>query len=322
MKISIALATYNGGKYLQEQLDSFAVQTRLPDELVVCDDGSTDNTLDILRKYENQAPFTVRIFQNPQNLGYVQNFAKAMSLCSGDIIFLSDQDDAWYSNKIEVITGEFERDQSCMVITSNSDITDESLKKTGLTLLGQLRNVGSSERQFTNGCGTAIKKVFLKIVLPIPLNIPNGHDGWVHELGYLIEGRKIITDVLQLYRRHSDTTTSSIYASFKKVSWYDEFWKYQGVNPITGYLREMDKLNLISDRLVQERVFIENVTTPGFDIEGKLISIRNELIAISRRVDSLGKSRFARPWFVIVNFVQGDYAFFNGWKSLVKDLLR
>ena len=100
MKISIALCTYNGEKFLREQLDSFSVQTRLPDEVVVGDDCSTDRTVEILEEWAKTAPFRVEIVRNPQNLGYEKNFEQTMLRCTGDVIFPSDQDDVWLPEKL------------------------------------------------------------------------------------------------------------------------------------------------------------------------------------------------------------------------------
>src|ERR1017187_10286490 len=97
--VSIAMATYNGEKFLSKQLESFSCQTLMPDELVVCDDGSRDGTLAILEAYAAEAQFPVRIIKNDTNLGYSANFAKATSLCKGEIILFSDQDDIWFDDK-------------------------------------------------------------------------------------------------------------------------------------------------------------------------------------------------------------------------------
>ena len=321
MKISIALATYNGGKYLQEQLDSFSKQSRVPDELIVCDDGSTDNTLDILRKYENQSPFTVRIFQNPQNLGYVQNFAKAMGLCSGDIIFLSDQDDVWYPNKLDVVVRYFQSDPSCLLVANDSDLADESLLQSGLTISGQLRSSGVTDRQFANGCCSAISKKFLDIMLPIPAMIQITHDGWMHDLGYWLRCRKIIPDVLQLYRRHNSNTSQPLAASLSKVSWLDEYQKYRGIDPREGYYKEIEKLKLISARISLCKG-LESLQSENFDFTGKLADIRKLQAAILRRCELLGRAHFVRPWFAVTNYLHGDYGYFRGWKSLLKDVSR
>src|SRR5215217_2190591 len=102
MRISIAMATYNGAGYLQEQLESFLSQTRQPDELIVCDDGSGDATLDILERFRQSVPFAVQIHRNETRLGFTKNFEKALLKCSGDLVFLSDQDDVWFAPKVAV----------------------------------------------------------------------------------------------------------------------------------------------------------------------------------------------------------------------------
>lgn len=99
-KLSVALCTYNGACFLQAQLASINAQSRLPDELVVCDDGSGDDTTAILKNFSSHAKFPVRIYENEKNLGVVANFLKAISLCTGDLIALADQDDIWEQEKL------------------------------------------------------------------------------------------------------------------------------------------------------------------------------------------------------------------------------
>ena len=90
MKISIAMASFNGSRYLSEQLESFALQSRMPDELIVTDDCSHDGTADILLAFAAKVPFTTHISVNPHNLGYAQNFGAALTRTTGDLVFLSD----------------------------------------------------------------------------------------------------------------------------------------------------------------------------------------------------------------------------------------
>ena len=102
--ISVAMCTYNGEKYLREQLESIALQTRLPAELVICDDRSTDSTSEIIRNFADSAPFPVRFNLNPVNLGgatkgITKNFEQASRLCTGDLIAFCDQDDVWLPKK-------------------------------------------------------------------------------------------------------------------------------------------------------------------------------------------------------------------------------
>ena len=102
MTVSVALCTYNGETYLRPQLDSILAQSVVPDEIIVCDDISKDATVQILEEYKNQFP-QIRIFVNPENLGFIKNFEKAINLCTKDIIVICDQDDLWETDKISTI---------------------------------------------------------------------------------------------------------------------------------------------------------------------------------------------------------------------------
>ena len=104
-KISVALCTYNGERFLRQQLESIQQQSRLPDELVVCDDRSRDQTVAIVREFATSVSFPVVIVQNPETLGSSRNFEKAIRLCTGDLIALSDQDDIWYPNRLQRCRG-------------------------------------------------------------------------------------------------------------------------------------------------------------------------------------------------------------------------
>src|ERR1700751_1590888 len=98
MRVSIALAVYNGERFIAEQLESLANQTRLPDELIVSDDASTDQTVELIREFAARASFPVRLLLNDENVGCTRNFDRALRECNGDIIFLCDHDDVWYAD--------------------------------------------------------------------------------------------------------------------------------------------------------------------------------------------------------------------------------
>lgn len=104
MKTSVALCTYNGEQYLAEQLDSILSQSVKVNEIVICDDGSSDKTKEILLQYQKKFPNIFKLYFNDETMGYVRNFEQTIEKCTGDLIFLSDQDDVWLPEKIQTIT--------------------------------------------------------------------------------------------------------------------------------------------------------------------------------------------------------------------------
>ncbi|MDE3253982.1 MAG: glycosyltransferase family 2 protein, partial [Bacteroidota bacterium] len=116
------MATYNGSRFLAEQLDSILAQTYRPIELVVVDDNSTDNTWAVLERYASKFP-DIRIEQNRETLGYIKNFEKGMLLAKGDLIALSDQDDRWHPEKLSLL---YEALGNQELIYSNSELMDEN----------------------------------------------------------------------------------------------------------------------------------------------------------------------------------------------------
>ncbi len=129
--VSIAMATYNGAAFLKDQLASLAAQTRLPMELVMTDDCSTDNTLELARDFARTAPFTVHIHQNPTRLGYRANFMRAMGLCSGDLIAFCDQDDIWHPHKLATVVPCFD-DPDAILVHHNAGMIDAQGNPIGL----------------------------------------------------------------------------------------------------------------------------------------------------------------------------------------------
>ncbi|MGC8751805.1 glycosyltransferase, partial [Hydrotalea sp.] len=134
MEISVALCTYNGASFIKEQLNSILLQTLPVNEIIICDDGSTDNTINILNEYKLLYPNIIQLYKNEYTLGAKKNFEKAILLCKGDYIFLSDQDDIWCKNKVEIYVEHFNRFPSISVFFSNGKIIDENSKTSNQTL--------------------------------------------------------------------------------------------------------------------------------------------------------------------------------------------
>jgi hypothetical protein len=208
------MCTYNGAAYLAEQLDSLSAQTRLPDELVVCDDSSTDKrTREMVTVFARHAPFPVRLFVNKQNLGSRQSFPQAIRRCRGEIIFLCDQDDVWREDKLAVIERAFLSSPQTGLLFSDAEIVDENLVKLGRlwTSFGEdgrteveKQNVFNAllRANLVTGATLAFRSNFRHLVLPIPSDIILQHDGWIALIIAAVSPVIFISEPLIKYRQH------------------------------------------------------------------------------------------------------------------------
>jgi glycosyltransferase involved in cell wall biosynthesis len=148
-RFSIALATFNGEAYIGEQLDSLARQILLPDELVVCDDGSVDNTVAIVQEFRNAAPFLVKIHQNPKRLGFADNFLQAATKCSGDWVAFCDQDDIWFPEKLLSVSEAIQnsRASDLMLVTHSVQMVSEDFSPK----IASLMHIGIKPKPRTRG---------------------------------------------------------------------------------------------------------------------------------------------------------------------------
>jgi hypothetical protein len=213
---SVAMCTYNGARFIGAQLASVAAQTRAPDELVVCDDRSIDETAAIVRDFAAAAPFRVRLYVNERNLGTTRNFERAVSLCEGDLIALSDQDDEWLPSKLARLEAEFARDPSALAVFSDATIVDEESRPTGRALwesvgvgrdelerLESGRGLGDLMRGSTvTGATMAMRASLRELALPFPTDLPFIHDGWMSLLAACVGGVRPVAEPLVLYRQH------------------------------------------------------------------------------------------------------------------------
>ncbi|WP_281322430.1 glycosyltransferase family 2 protein [Flavobacterium aestivum] len=218
MKTSVAMCTYNGEKYIKAQLESILNQTINIDEIIICDDGSNDNTIELISKFQAENPNKISLYSNPINLGSNKNFEKAISICSGDYIFLSDQDDIWKENKVEKIIEYFLANPSTEAVFTNGDLINDKNEKISTHTLWDsvffienklerpinLFKLMSSKRNMVTGATLCIKKETKDFIFPFPDFKKYYHDEWI---AIIIASRKkldYVTDELISYRIHSD----------------------------------------------------------------------------------------------------------------------
>lgn len=217
--VSVALCTYQGEKYLQAQLDSFAAQSYLPDEVVVCDDSSTDGTLGILERFRSRAPFSVRLYVNDKRLGPAKNFERAIERCEGELIFLSDQDDVWYPEKLSIMAPILVARPQVGAVFCDADVVDERLLPLGYSLWEFYRFPGPLQRKVVRGESLDVllkhnviagmtmgfEARFRDLVLPIPAEC--FHDVWIPLLIAAVADVTMVPRRLSKYRQHEAQTT-------------------------------------------------------------------------------------------------------------------
>jgi glycosyltransferase involved in cell wall biosynthesis len=317
--ISIAMATYNGAKHLQAQLDSFLVQTRLPNELVVCDDGSSDSTIDILERFVSKAPFAVKIYRNEVNLGFTKNFEKALMKCSGDLIFLSDQDDVWFENKLSVVEKAFHLDTTKLLVISDGNLVDEDLNWHGVTAIRQVIAGFGTTDALVVGALSALRKEYLSFALPIPDGFL-GHDVWLHGIARQLGTRLVLRRSLQSIRRHSANTSNWVASSVEKINRFDVFKSQLKTVVSSGY-----EDRLLINQSASERITL--ISKQGNDFSKEVVENSLLYLTLERRAIEF-RNRIPRANFIqrkvmaLLMLLNGNYRFFNGYKSFFRDFIR
>lgn len=207
MKISVCIATYNGEIYIYDQLKSILLQLNIDDEVIISDDSSSDNTLFEVNRL---ADLRIKIITNCGPRGYTSNFENALKHATGDIIFLSDQDDLWLPNKVEYCTNILKNADfvvsDCKLIDENNNIITESFygkRNNYKSLIGNLFKFGYI------GCCFAFRKEILERSLPFPPNHKYcTHDNWLMLVAISYFRCFISTEKLILYRRHDKNTSN------------------------------------------------------------------------------------------------------------------
>jgi glycosyltransferase involved in cell wall biosynthesis len=192
-KISVALCTYNGERFIAKQIESIFNQTQAVTEIVICDDGSTDKTDEIILKFQKQHPHIIRYYKNEKNINCIKNFEQAIRLTTGDYIFLSDQDDIWQPNKVYTVVNHFLQNPNSEGVFTNALLINENetvienytllqcciFKPEMLEKYGGFWHTYQHQDNMVTGATLCIKKIVKDFIFPFP-SIPQFyHDEWI-----------------------------------------------------------------------------------------------------------------------------------------------
>lgn len=266
LSCSVAMATYNGEKYILEQLNSFKKQTKIIDEIIICDDGSTDGTVSLIESYIKKNPsVNINFYRNEKNLGYSKNFYKAASLARGDIVFFSDQDDIWSESKVENVSKCFSENEVGAVL-GNFTLIDQKSHFVNKNKKGyKCFNAYFGKFDFeilikTFSCGglnLAVRREYICKYSQFIIEHGLSHDV---PLGIILASQKklfYLDEVLVYHRVHSNNVTRPSYNIVDRIKDYRKqpksaFHKYNWLNEcqsiVFDYLTTEEKRSYIQAR--------------------------------------------------------------------------
>ena len=330
--VSVALTTFNGAFYLAAQLKSLVDQSYPPLEIVVGDDGSLDDSLQIIDDFTNTQSIPVRLVLNSSNLGYAENFMRVAELCEGDLIAFCDQDDVWRSDKLEMVAGVFAKSAGVMMVYHNADLVDESGSPTGRTLrsLQEASHEGArlslSPWKYPLGFTQTFRRRLLaysglrKTTLnPYNAAIPLAHDQWVPLIANVIGSVHFLNENLAQYRQHggnqfgAGTRGGLLRKLGRKIARYSDYGSYAKV---TAAIAEV-----LVGAATQEGEASRRTLSEGAE--------RYRTLSLAYSVRSCVYSaagtftRLARWWWLVRSgyYKPGSEFWFGYWAGL-RDLLR
>lgn len=313
IKVSVAMCTYNGEKFIEEQINSLLSQTLLPDEIVICDDNSSDKTIEIINKIKQTSNVDVKLHINKPGLGVFKNFEKAISLCNGDIIFTCDQDDIWKDTKIEKMVNAFDKDTLVVYCNAAVVLNDENHylyplwepkdiddKESGTSSFDSLVYRGTS----IAGCCMAFKKELYERIKPFPNNIY--HDDWLITCAAILGNIKAVNEELIYYRQHGNNAVGIIRGS--KLSYYKSL--YTNVRPYIEHREYIYKRHILMYKALKDHGFIDDNLSRRLDENLKLCmdrgSIRN--LAWKENIKNAHKD-YKLGYYK--NYAKGNYEYFK-----------
>ena len=323
--VSIAMATYNGQRFLGDQLASLGSQSLKPLELIVTDDRSSDATLGMLRSFAKRAPFPVRVVRNEENLGYRLNFIKAASLCSGSVIAFCDQDDVWEQHKVAAVTRHFSGSDDWAVSHDFSVFFDDCRPPIA-SYFDFLRLSGLPPACSIKGCTTAFRRELIAKFGWPDRSAKINHDTWVCLTSALLRKRGYIHDSLINYRIHGRNASGVILGGDRPVG---RIMRSLSLPPFTSK-DELDLTlgflipNFIPDdnhALVRNLVVSSSGDAPVKDRQSALDALERNL-AIRRFVTGELYARPIRRTFRAFRlFLQRAYRNGDGVQGLLLDVL-
>ncbi len=293
MKISVVIASYNGEKYIEDQVLSILSQTIKPNEIILSDDCSSDNTIDKFKTICDKFNLEFKVISNESNLGFSKNFEKAMLKTDGDLVFISDQDDVWFNNKIEVVIESFTQRPDLFLTINDCVFSDQNLISEGVKKSIQVVKTTGDISNFIAGCCSVYNASYNDLIFPIPHHLMV-YDSWLHFIGRTLKNSHFIDTPLQYYRRHNNNVSV---VTFNKTEYFKrgllkKILHFNSRISRIEYLEtELNGLNLIKERLYK---FKNSNFTAGNFLSIQMDNVNSSIELNRLRIDILNKNYLIR----------------------------
>jgi len=316
-QLSIALCTHNSAAFLAPQLDSFLAQTLPATEVIAVDDHSADNTLSLLATYEGRLP--IKLFRNEQNLGFVKSFERALSLCTGEYIFLSDHDDLWDPTKIESLLAAFTVHPEAAVAFSDARlieakgdlIADSFWAINGFSegeqklFIAHKPSLVLFRKAVAAGNSMAVRKDFLRLALPIPEGWC--HDEWILALAACLSEIALVMQPMLSYRQHGSQAIGA--AGTGVLTRLSRRWKRAEARSFADFANDLKKWEKLEER----------VNAVGI-LSSKRKDLLRKKIDFHRRCALYARFRPLRAFQIVGQLYRGNYTnFVSGFSSALRD---
>lgn len=312
LTIGVAIITFNGIKYLPEQLDSITTQTRPVHHIVISDDRSTDGTWEYLETWAQQTAIRVTLIRNEVQLGLGRNFEQAIAAVEADIIFTCDQDDVWMPDRVALLTQVFEQHPSVLLVHTDATLVDAGGRDLGTTLLGELELSAAERsaihsgnafavycrRNVVTGATAAIRSGLLRLALPFPTNLY--HDAWLGLLAAAAGEVRLLDNRTIHYRQHGNNLVG-----VKKLGPWMEFrhllWQMRGPEQLALTINN----NFKSHQTLCERLSHHPAVSPAAAL------FATQSTAFYDHRAALPARLVPRAWKVLRGVLAGQYAKFS-----------
>lgn len=324
LEVSVALCTYNGARFLREQVRSICLQTRPPVEIVLSDDASRDGSVEVVRAAVAECaaerpgpPIALRVFENPVALRVVKNFEQAISACTSELIALSDQDDVWMPDRLALMVAHFEQDANLMLLHTDARLVDSERRDLNQTLfhalevtpleLAQVHGGKAFDallrRNLVTGATTVFRRSLLADALPLPVEWV--HDEWLAIVASTTARVDLLEQPLIEYRQHESNQIGARRDTFKE--------KVRKALASRG--------NTHVERAIKAELLLERLLQLGDRVPAEIIAKVRSKIEHQRFRAALPASRLPRIVPIAREAMTGRYdKFGRGVRGVVRDL--